>query len=154
MLCMLKKRLGTEAIENIWLMNKNINDYFKIPSTLNIPEGCVIIGAFVFWCCRELREVTIPKSVKKIGDSAFRGCRNLREAIIPEGVKEIGISTFAGCKKLERVEIPESCEKIGNYAFENCQEATIILKKHEQDFVFIADFAFIDCKDVKEEVRD
>ena len=106
---MLKKRLGIEAIENIWLMNKNINDYFKIPFTLNIPEGCVIIGAFVFWCCRKLREVTIPKSVKEIGDSAFRGCKKLEKVVIPEGVKEIGISAFSGCKKLEKVVIPESC---------------------------------------------
>ena len=60
---MLKKKLGIEAIERSWILKC----YFKISSTLTIPEGCVKIGGFTFCNCERLREVIIPEGVVKIG---------------------------------------------------------------------------------------
>lgn len=34
---MLKKKLGIEAVERDWQL---LLDYYKIPTTLNITEGC------------------------------------------------------------------------------------------------------------------
>jgi len=74
---MLKKKLGINAIECNWPDdNCSLRDYFKIPSTIIIPESCEKIGYAAFWYCKELREVIIPESVEEIGDKAFCGCYN------------------------------------------------------------------------------
>ena len=127
---MLKKKLGPEAVERDWSWYiKRLKDYFKISSTLNIPEGC-----------------------EHIGGSAFLGCDWLKKVVIPESVEEIGISAFRGCKSLEKVVIPESVDVIGYCAFYYCSNATIILRKPRSEFNFIESCAFDYVKDVKEEV--
>ena len=105
---MLRKKLGTEAIERNWGWEKNLTNHFKIPSPLIIPEGC-----------------------EKIGRNAFRGC-----------------------EELEKVEIPKSVEKIGYCAFCDCYNATIILRKKEENFKFLGVCAFDCVIDVKEEIRN
>lgn len=92
---MLRKKLGIECIERNW-KEKYISSYFKIPSTLIIPEGCVRVGKSGFWGCEKLREVIIPKSVEEIGYRAFDGC--LRTTIILKKpmreFKSIGCNAF------------------------------------------------------------
>lgn len=108
---MLKKKLGIECIELDWNERFDlIYDYYKIPSTLIIPEGCVRVGlsAFEDWSWR----------------------------------------------RLDKVIIPESVEVIGREAFCYCSRATIILKKAESEFKEIGEWAFRECKDVKEEIRN
>lgn len=47
---MLKKRLGAEAIEMGWPDDDcNLEDYYKVPSSLIIPEGCEKVGRRVFY---------------------------------------------------------------------------------------------------------
>lgn len=123
---MLKKRLGAEAIEKEGLWGVNvIGLYYKIPSTLIIPEGCVEIGYAAFWKCIRLKKVIIPKSLKRIGDYSFRNCSGLEEVVIPENVEEIG-----------------------DCAFYRCSNATIILEKLVSEFEFIESSAFYLCKNV------
>ena len=95
---MLKKKIGPEAIEKNWpASNVCLCDYYKIPSTLIIPEGCERIGMCAFWGCKKLREVTIPKSVQGIGYNAFWGCYEAK--IILEAPKNFYISSnFEDCK--------------------------------------------------------
>lgn len=69
---MLKKKLGINAIE----MKCDLVSYFKIPSTLVIPEGCKWIGVHSFSGCRKLKKVIIPESVEWIASFAFRDCNN------------------------------------------------------------------------------
>ena len=71
---MLKKRLGVEGIERDWSWCNNLDDYFKISSTLIIPEDCRRIGYHAFDCYRNLKKVVIPKSVEFIGEEAFYDC--------------------------------------------------------------------------------
>lgn len=128
---MLKKRLGIEAIERdkSLLDGVNVGTYFKVPSTLIIPEG-----------------------VKEIGDFAFEFCTNLKEVKIPESVEEIKKYAFCGCKELKEVIISKNVEEIGSRAFGGCNNATIILRKLESEFKEIGNQAFYGVRDVKEEV--
>lgn len=145
---MLKKRLGAEGIEKVW-NEDHISYYYKIPSSLIIPEGCVKVGDCAFLECRRLKKVSIPGSVKKINYGAFWGCCKLREVIIPEGVVKIGNYAFYKCEELKEAVIPESVNDIGNFAFGGCPVADIILHKPWSKFEFIATNAFLGCKDVK-----
>ena len=169
---MLKKKLGAEVIDKEW---RYLGNYFKIPSTINILEGCERIGDYAFKSCWELKRVVIPEGCKSIGIAAFWGS-GLKKAIIPEsvedindyafaisslvrviipkGCKRVGAKVFEFCNRLEEVVVSENVEEIGNFAFDGCRKATIILKKHKRDFVRIGSCAFLGVRDVKEEVRN
>lgn len=100
---MLKKKLGINAIEREWNPICNPYKYYKIPTTLIIPEGVKEIGRFAFYRCERLREVVIPGSVKKIGDWAFKDCEDVEIKL--EKLKKsrlIERFAFASCKKLMR----------------------------------------------------
>ena len=98
---MLKKKLGIEAIEKGWRNSGDVNDYFKIPSTLIIPEGC-----------------------EKIGDSIFRGgLKNLRKVVVPESVEEIGRNAFDWCWRTTIIlKKPMSKFIVGEFAFWECED--------------------------------
>lgn len=92
---MLKKRIGIEAIEEY----NCLDSYYKISSTLIIPEGCREIGSYAFRGCIRLKEVVIPKSMERIGDFAFRGCYNAT-IILKKPKRELkflGLAAFDGC---------------------------------------------------------
>lgn len=149
---MLKKRLGAEAIEMGWPDdNCKLGDYYKVPSSLIIPENCEKIGHRVFTNCTSLKEVIISEGCKSIGIESFSGCRKLEKLVIREGVTVIELSAFSDCKELREVIIPESVEMIGSFAFKDCWSATIILRKPESEFNGIGWNAFKNCRDVKEE---
>jgi len=148
---MLKKRLGAECIESERCYQYRY--YYKIPTTLIIPESVEWIGIKAFWCCRELKRVVIPGNVKSIGKWAFRGCNNLKEVVIPEGCKSIGDYAFYKCKELKKVIISKSVERIGDMAFGYCYNSEITLRKSKSEFGFIGIDAFYNVKDVKEEIR-
>ena len=149
---MLKKKLGIECIEDR-INNCHISWFYKVPSTLIIPEGCRRIRSGIFGNCSKLKKVIIPGSVKEIGDSAFTWCFSLKEVIISEGVERICSGVFIDCDRLEKVVIPESVVEIYSSAFYGCAGAEIILKKPKSEFKYIGSLAFADCRDVKEEAR-
>lgn len=126
---MLKKRLGAEGIERKWYSDEKLINYFKIPSTLIIPESCERVGVYAFYCCQRLKKVVISEGVLWIRSHAFTGCYRLEEVVIPESVDWIGINAFRGCNN-----------------------STIILKKPKNDFESIGDQAFEGCMYVKEKV--
>lgn len=103
---MLRKKLGIECIELDWNERfDSIYDYYKIPPTLIIPEGCERIGfsAFEDWSLRRLEKVVIPESVEVIECDAFCYCS--RATIILKKAesefKEIGKSAFRECKDVK-----------------------------------------------------
>lgn len=145
---MLKKRLGIEGIEKSWKAN-NIYYYYKIPSTLIIPEGCREIGMQAFQDCNVLEKLKIPGSVKSIGVWSFLRCYGLKEVVISESREEVTInySAFYLCKNLKKVVIPRNVVKIGGLAFLSCSNAEIVLesnkdRKIERD-------AFSGCKSIE-----
>lgn len=121
---MLKKKLGIECIEIDRNIRINLRHYYKIPSSLIIPDGVEVIGYRAFCDCK-VEKVVISGSVKKIRACAFVGCRKLKKVIIPENIEEIGSCAFSGCGKAE-----------------------VIIEKTKEDFE-IGEYAFFECKSVK-----
>lgn len=95
---MLKKKLGVEAIELNWKRKMKytdrISDFYKIPTTLIIPEGCEKVGAEAFYCCWRLKNVEIPESVERIEEAAFYYCSNAT-IILKKSIRDIIIEHFA-----------------------------------------------------------
>ena len=100
---MLKKKLGIEAIERGWLGIRCLKDYFRISSTLTIPEGCERVGYRAFWGYVGLEKVIILDSVTEIGDWAFCGCKNATITLkkLKEEFKYIGSGALVGCKDVK-----------------------------------------------------
>ena len=112
-----------------------MSSYFKIPTSLTIPNG-----------------------VKIIGKNAFASCSELEKVVISEGVEKIGICSFYECWWLKKVVIPKSVEFIGAYAFYDCKNADVVINKSsEKDFKYLGYRALNDCfmvSYVKEETRN
>lgn len=101
---MLKKKLGIEGIEGDLYNDEKLTNYFKIPSTLVIPEGCKRIGRCAFDSCEKLSKVVIPKSVEWIGFKAFFECKNATIILKKhkKNFKEIGVCALLGCKEVKK----------------------------------------------------
>lgn len=87
---MLRKKLGIEAIEADYELGEDLNfieNTYKIPSSLVIPEGCKKIGRNAFVQCVKLDEVIIPGSVESIGSGSFWNCIYLKTVKILKGVR-------------------------------------------------------------------
>ena len=126
---MLKKRLGTEAIERSWDYDC-VDDYFKIPSTLTILESCEKIGPGALWGSKELKEVVILNGCKNIGEFAFKDCYNLEKVEIPESVEWIEEGAFCCCKKAEIILKKAICEfRIDKNAFYYCKSIEDVEKE-------------------------
>lgn len=127
---MLKKKLGIESIEADRNIRINLRHYYKIPSTLIIPDGVEKIGYRAFSECPRIKKVEISGSVKNIGGCAFGGCRKLKKVEIPKSVDYIGVSAFAGCGKAEIIiENTEEGIEIEPYAFFECKNVEYVKEK-------------------------
>lgn len=128
---------------NIFTFSNEIRQKMtKYATTVNIPEGVVIIGNNTFEKSESLRSVTIPNSVTKIGSKAFHNCESLSSVNIPESVSSIGEYAFfnTGIKELT---IPSSIEMIEEYSFgANHKLERVILKDGVKT---IGGGAFIGC---------
>jgi hypothetical protein len=85
-----------------------------------IRNGVTNIGAFAFWGCLSLIEVTIPNSVTTIGDFAFNQSVSLARITIPDSVTTIGSWAFTDSLGLTAVEIGSNVTTIGDTAFASC----------------------------------
>lgn len=83
---------------------------------ITIPDSVVSIGANAFDTCTRLRTVSIPGSVASIGSNAFESS-GLRSVIMSDGVISIGSWAFAHTG-IQSLSIPDSVTDIGMYAFE------------------------------------
>ena len=90
------------------LYNKDRTELIRCPEKINgsylIPDGVVRILPEAFFCCTDLRDITIPDSVTYIGGGAFYACNSLTKIQIPSGVTEIDASAFRDCVNLTAVE--------------------------------------------------
>lgn len=76
------------------------------------------IGDRAFWCCFELKEITIPESVITIGANAFGECESLTSISLPESVETIGEYAFNSCG-LSSITFTSSNLTVGDFAFSN-----------------------------------
>ena len=67
-----------------------------LKSTYKVKDGTRWIGSEAFYCCTEMKEITIPETVEAIGGQAFMGCASLDFISIPKSVRKIGRRAFGG----------------------------------------------------------
>lgn len=75
------------------------------------------IGAYAFYGCDALEEVTLPSTLERIGGLAFGGCTQLTEITIPAGVKVIGEYAFVGDRALKKVVFRGDAPELGTGLF-------------------------------------
>lgn len=81
-----------------------------------------------FWSAR-LRRVLLNEGLEEIGAWAFFGCDKLQELTVPRSVKRIRESAFTSCLELERVTILSPETEVGYNAFHNCGKLKLIVPK-------------------------
>ena len=105
---------------------------------VELPENLKEIGAYAFYKCEKLKELTLPQ-VEKLGDSMLRAAgvtritipqsvtsangamsgSKIEEVKLEEGTDKIVDGLFSGMEKLKKFEIPAGVTEIGEYAFQN-----------------------------------
>lgn len=77
-------------------------DHTEKIESVTFEEGVTYIGDYSFWCCTELKNVSLPKSLTEIGESAFE-YTGIEEITFHENIAKIGESAFAHCDDLDKV---------------------------------------------------
>lgn len=88
-----------------------------IGSSFTVPASVTTIGAYAFYGCKNLTEVTLPDSVTTIGEYGFWSCSNLAEVTIPDSVTSIGNYAFYSCNGLTEVTFEGNAPAIEAKAF-------------------------------------
>ena len=113
-----------------------------------VDRGVTAIGAYAFYGCVNLIDITLPEGLTAIGQYAFTGCSNLgrveilsgmttlgssafeesgvTEVVLPEGLKTIEYGAFASCANLRSVSLPSTLQDLGSSTFYNCSALTAI----------------------------
>ena len=113
-----------------------------------VDRGVTAIGAYAFYGCVNLIDITLPEGLTAIGQYAFTGCSNLgrveilsgmttlgdeafresgvTEVVLPEGLKTIEYGAFASCANLRSVSLPSTLENLKSCAFWQCSALTAI----------------------------
>lgn len=84
------------------------------------------IGAYAFWDCIGLINVTFTDSLETIGAYAFRGCSGLTNIKLTDNVTTISGNAFLKCTGLERIIFNDKISNIENSAFEECTNLTSV----------------------------
>ena len=111
--------------------------------SVTIENGVKSIPPHMFSGCRALESITIPHSVTNIEGCAFYNCTRLRSITIPHGVTNIEGCAFYKCTSLTGATLPDTIASIGSLAFASCSSLTSITVP--KDVTFLADDAFTDC---------
>ena len=102
---------------------ETIGDYafagFKMPGTIDIPDGVSTINDGIFQYCEGVEKITLPEGIGRIGSNAFDRCIDLESINIPKGISYIGNSAFAGTA-LEKADLPASVTYMGTGIFKGC----------------------------------
>ena len=123
-----------------------------------LGDNVTSIGDWGFYCCSELKSITIPSSLLNIEDEAFAGCSITRVDISDLSAwckikyDDVSSSPFNDGKGniylngslLKDIVIPESVTEIKSYAFYNTESITSI-QIHDK-VTMIGDYAFYGCK--------
>ena len=92
-------------------------------AAITIPAEVVSIGESAFEDCRLMDSVVFAgNKVQEIGAWAFYNCHNLSQITIPEGVTSIGNGAFYGCAYLKDLVLPSTLEDISDNGFALCAQ--------------------------------
>ena len=149
-----------QQISDWAITSKNLNEVV-------LNEGLIKIGAYAFYCCSGITDITFPKSLLEIGTGAFDSCTQLKNVTILGDNTSIGANAFHNtlweeAKKEffivnkvlisykgsdENVIIPEGVVKIGERAFNGC--STLVSVTIPETVTEIGVEAFLCCRNLK-----
>ena len=135
-----------------------------------VDRGVTGIGAYAFYGCVNLGDITLPEGLTAIGEYAFKGCSALgrveilsgmttlgssafeesgvTEVVLPEGLKTIEYGAFYNCANLRGVSLPSTLQNLGGYAFYKCSALTAIILP--QNLTKMGSFCFDSCTGLTE----
>lgn len=113
-----------------------------------VDRGVTGIGAYAFYGCVNLIDITLPEGLTAIGEYAFKGCAALgrveilsgmttlvrsafresgiTEIVLPEGLQTVEYDAFNNCTNLRSVSLPSTLQDLGSSTFYNCSALTAI----------------------------
>jgi predicted small lipoprotein YifL len=94
--------------------------------TVQLLEGCAVIGDHAFFDCTTLRSVVIPNSVTSVGVRAFEGCARIEEITFSDALLTVREHAFSDCTLLKTVNLGTGLTSLGINAFLNCDALTEI----------------------------
>ena len=71
--------------------------------SVDIKDGVSSVGAYAFYECTRLTEITIGNNVTSIGRCAYSSCSNVKSVVIPVSVTSIDDVAFYYCKGITDV---------------------------------------------------
>lgn len=145
--------ISVNAAADFEIKGSELVAYKGSSKVVRVPEGITCIAASAFWNNVFVEEVILPESLVQLGGDCFYCCYNLKKVTVPANVKVMGNNPFAGCPLLElkncsphfslidgvlysadgsnliyyavangaeRFEIPQGVEYIGKHSFFMC----------------------------------
>ena len=113
---------------------------------IQLPEKLMLIGAYAFCNCKNLKQVQLPSQLKELGNGAFSSCENLAQIQLPAQLNKLGTDAFRNCTSLDKIDIPAGLTQIEPDTFCNTGLTSVTL--HE-GLTKIEDGAFHDCLKLK-----
>lgn len=135
-----------------------------------VDRGVTGIGAYAFYGCVNLIDITLPEGLTAIGRYAFKGCAALgrveilsgmttlgayaftesgiTEIVLPEGLQTVEYDAFNNCTNLRSVSLPDTLQNLGSYAFWKCSALTEITLP--QNLTKMGSFCFDSCTGLTE----
>lgn len=112
------------AVENA-IFSSNDSEVKAAVEKVVVEWGITSFAKSAFYCCENLKEVSLPDSLELIGQRSFLGT-GLTSVEIPDSVKIINATAFNVCKNLSSVKLSANLEYIGESAFAGCESLTSI----------------------------
>ena len=113
---------------------------------LVIDKSVTDIGAYAFYDCYDLKEVTFGSSLVNIGDHAFENNVKLSFPVFTDSIKKVGKNAFSNCTSFEKILTSANVSEIQAGAFAGCTGVKDITVKGNSD---IGEDAFEGCTAVK-----
>lgn len=117
-------------------------------TNISINDNIVSIGAYAFSCCENLVSLVIPNSVTSVDEGAFENSKNVNIKM-PDNISYVGQRAFAGCTGLKSVTVPAN-GLIKYRAFFGCtglENVTLSQDKYGNAPI-IEEYAFDGCKNL------
>lgn len=89
-----------------------------------LSDNVTYLPEYMFYGCRNLKEINIPSSLETISNSLFRDC-GFTEFTIPSNITHIGDYAFAG-NLLKSIYVPQTVTTVGDELFNSCHNLQYI----------------------------